>query len=128
MAESPQPPTIHEGASGPHAPTSTAEDRKAAAALSSLDAPDDDSAAGKKDVDPKALGEAMKNLSVTENSKAGPEKAGPEKKNKTIRIEPADVTLLVSQLDISKAKATELLRSVDGDTVKAMTAFITATI
>lgn len=87
MAEEPQPSAIHEGASEPHAPTSTAEDRKAAAALSSLDAQDDESA-GKKNVDPKALGEAMKNLSVEEN------KAGPEKK-KTVKIEAADVTLLV---------------------------------
>jgi hypothetical protein len=84
MAE-PQPAAIQEGAADPHAPTSTAEDRKAASALSSLDTQDED-AAGKKNVDSKALGEAMKGLNVKEN-------AGEEKK--VIKIEPVDVSLLV---------------------------------
>jgi len=87
MAE-PQPDNIQEGASDPPAPTGTAEDRKAAAALSSLDAREDD-AAGKKEVDTKALGEAMKNLSVGKDA---------EEKKKTVKIEPSDVALLVCSL------------------------------
>jgi hypothetical protein len=88
MAEELQPSGISEGAATPHAPTATAEDRKAAAALSSLDAPaqEDDASAGKK-VDSAALGEAMKNLSVEG-------KPAPEKK-KVVKVDAADVTLLV---------------------------------
>jgi hypothetical protein len=84
MAE-PQPADIQEGASEPPAPTGTAEDRKAAAALSSLDAQEDESA-GKKNVDTKALGEAMKNLSVAK---------GADEKKKAVKIEASDVALLV---------------------------------
>ncbi|KAF2868006.1 hypothetical protein BDV95DRAFT_581111 [Massariosphaeria phaeospora] len=116
MAEEPQPSTIHEGAADPHAPTGTAEDRKAAAALSSLDTQDDD-ATGKKETDSKALGEAMKNLRVQD--------AGAAEKKKTVKVEPADIALLVSELELSKAKATELLRAHDGSAVQAMTSFIT---
>lgn len=86
MAEEPQPSAIQEGASDPPAPTGTAEDRKAAAALSSLDAHDDD-AASKKNVDTKALGEAMKSLSVQDT--------GAAEKKKTVKIEAKDVSLLV---------------------------------
>ena len=88
MASEPQPSEIHEGASDPHAPTGTADDRKAAAALSSLDARDDDSATGKKDVDTKALGEAMKNLNVDGKTKA-------EEKKKVVKVDAQDVALLV---------------------------------
>jgi hypothetical protein len=84
MAE-PQPSEVHEGAADPHAPTSTAEDRKAAAALSALDALDGENGA-KKEVDGKALDKAMKGLSVKDNKEG-------EKKN--VKIEASDVTLLV---------------------------------
>ncbi|KAF1942195.1 hypothetical protein EJ02DRAFT_511921 [Clathrospora elynae] len=113
MAE-PQPSGIHEGAADPHAPTATAEDRKAVAALSTLDT--QDGANGeKKGVDGKALDKAMKGLNVKD-------KKGEEKKN--VKIEAADVTLLVSELEIPKQQATELLRAHDGDAVKALTAFV----
>ncbi|CBX95184.1 hypothetical protein IAQ61_009714 [Plenodomus lingam] len=114
MAE-PQPEGVHEGAAEPHAPTGTADDRKAAAALSTLDAQDDTGV--KKEVDGNALDQAMKGLSV----KGG---KGEEKK-KNVKIEASDVTLLVSELELSKQKATELLRANDGDAVKAMTAYVT---
>lgn len=95
MAEEPQPGAVKEGAADPHAPTGTAEDRKAAAALSSLDAQDDE-ASGKKEVDTKALGEAMKNLSVKE-------KEGGAEKRKVVKIDSNDVTLLVcGQLQLVK--------------------------
>ncbi|PVI00216.1 hypothetical protein DM02DRAFT_614552 [Periconia macrospinosa] len=118
MAEEPQPEALHEGAADPHAPTGTAEDRKAAAALSSLDAQDDD-AAGKKNVDSKALGEAMKGLSVKD-------KNGDEKK-KIVKIDAADVSLLVAQLELPKQKATDLLRANDGNVLMAIKTFITPT-
>lgn len=82
MAE-PQPSSITEGAADPHAPTSTAEDRKAAAALDSLDAQED--SGEKKGVDNKALDKAMKGLSVKAK--------GDEKKS--VKVEAADVALLV---------------------------------
>ncbi|KAF3040335.1 hypothetical protein E8E12_008722 [Didymella heteroderae] len=113
MAE-PQPSEVQEGAADPHAPTATADDRKAAAALSSLDA-QDDNGAGKKEVDGKALDRAMQNLNV-KDTKA-------EAKN--VKVEPAQVNLLIKELDLSKQQATDLLKSHDGDTVKAMTAFVT---
>lgn len=88
MAEEPQPSSIQKGASTPHAPTSTAEDRKAAAALSSLDTQDEDGAAGsaKKGMDTKALNEAMAKVSVGESK---------EETKKQVKVQQADVTLLV---------------------------------
>ena len=85
MAE-PQPSTVQEGAADPHAPTGTADDRKAAAALSTLDAQEDGGV--KKEVDGKALDKAMKNLSVKDASSE-------EKKN--VKVEPADINLLVCE-------------------------------
>ncbi|KAF2500996.1 hypothetical protein BU16DRAFT_533725 [Lophium mytilinum] len=122
MAE-PQPPDVHEGASTPPPPTGTAEDRKAAAALSSLDTHDDDGSS-KANTDAAALGEAMKNLGVGE--KAETVKKVEEAPKKVVKVDAADVGLLVEQLELSKAKATELLKAHEGDAVKAMTAFVTA--
>jgi hypothetical protein len=84
MAE-PQPSSVQEGAADPHAPTGTADDRKAAAALSTLDAPQEGDN-GSKEVDGKALDKAMKGLNVKDKKEG-------EKKN--VKIEAADVTLLV---------------------------------
>jgi hypothetical protein len=86
MAE-PQPAEVQEGAADAHAPTSTAEDRKAAAALSTLDTQDE--AGTKREVDTKALDKAMKGLDVKE-------KKGDEKK--TVKVDAADVKLLVSNV------------------------------
>lgn len=84
MAE-PQPSSVHEGAAEPHAPTGTAEDRKAAAALSTLDAQED--TGEKKEVDTKALDKAMKNLGVKDK----------KEEKKTAKVELADVNLLVCE-------------------------------
>ncbi|OCL00975.1 uncharacterized protein K441DRAFT_532691 [Cenococcum geophilum 1.58] len=120
MAEE-QPASVREGASTPPPPTGTAEDRKAAAALSSLDAHDDDSGAAKSGADSEALGQAMEKLNVggpkKEEQKAVPRRA--------VKVDPADVNMLVEQLELSKVKATELLKAHDGNAVKAMSAFIT---
>lgn len=130
MAE-PQPSTVKEGAAEPHAPTGTADDRQAAAALSALDVQEDSSV--KKEVDGKALDKAVKGLSIKDSKTE-------DKKN--VKVEPADVNLLVcalvheaaeskidilqvKQLELSKQKATDLLKAYDGSPVKAMAAFVT---
>ena len=130
MAE-PQPSAVQEGAADPHAPTGTADDRKAAAALSTLDAQEDGGV--EKEVDGKALDKAVKGLSIKDSKTE-------EKKN--VKVEPADVNLLVcalsreatldciadhlqvKELDLSKQKATDLLKTYDGSALKAMTAFV----
>jgi hypothetical protein len=94
MAE-PQPSDIHEGASDPHAPTGSADDRKAAAALSSLDTQED--SAEKKEVDGKALNKAMQGLSVKD------QKSG---EGKAVKVEPADVALLVRADPIAESCTT----------------------
>lgn len=78
----------------------SAEDRKAAAALSSLDRPgdDDDKPPKGSEADQKALGEAMSKLEVTEKG-TGPDgkiKAASETAKKKIKVDPVDVALLVS--------------------------------
>ncbi|KAG4444178.1 hypothetical protein IFR05_000407 [Cadophora sp. M221] len=132
MAET-QPPTIVEGATTgdvddeiPVAAKS-AEDRKAAAALSSLDRPRDDESAG-KDVDQEAVRKAMERLS---GAGAGATNGAVAKKGeqkvvkKTVKVDPADVTLLIDELELSKIKATDLLKSHDGNAEAALRAFIT---
>ncbi|EUC47840.1 hypothetical protein COCMIDRAFT_88820 [Bipolaris oryzae ATCC 44560] len=101
MAE-PQPPTIHEGASTP--------------ALN--DAASTPTNGAKKEVDGKALDKAMKGLSVKDKAE--------DEKKKNVKIDAGDVVVLVSELEITKAKATELLRANEGDAVKALVAFVTA--
>jgi hypothetical protein len=79
-------------------PTS-AEDRKAAAALSKLDARGDDDAAdsASKEVDADALGKAMKNLSVGGGDGEKGKAEAKEQANKVkVKVAAADVTLLVS--------------------------------
>ena len=97
----PQPPTVVEGATTgdvddeiPVAAKS-AEDRKAAAALSSLDAPRDDESKPAKDVDQEAVRKAMDRLAGT--GAGNIVKKGDEKKavKKIVKVDPADVTLLV---------------------------------
>ncbi|KAK6437261.1 hypothetical protein LTR95_006543 [Oleoguttula sp. CCFEE 5521] len=131
MAE-PQPPNVADGADPPDIVPANAEDRKAAAAMSSLDTRGDaDATAPKKDVDLKALNEAMKSLGVDQESKKKPAAAAAVKKEepkKLIKVDAADVALLADQLDISKPRATDLLRAHDANAVKAMTAWVTAAV
>lgn len=106
MAES-QPPTIVEGATTgdvddemPVAAKS-AEDRKAAAALSSLDAPREDESKPTKDVDQEAVRKAMDRLAGTAVTNGLVPKKGDEKKvvKRIVKVDPADVTLLVCPLN-----------------------------
>ena len=103
MAEEPQPPNVREGLDQPDVLPANAEDRKAAAALSSLDAKgEDDAAPPKKEVDLKALGEAMKNLEFTPAPKKPTETARKEEApKKLVKVDPADVALLVGSCSLS---------------------------
>jgi hypothetical protein len=112
MAES-QPPNIVEGATTgdvddeiPVAAKS-AEDRKAAAALSSLDAHDDESKPA-KDVDQEAVRKAMDRLAGTGASNGTITKKDDEKKavKKTVKVDPADVTLLVCAASLPPPSST----------------------
>jgi hypothetical protein len=94
MPEEPQPSNVHEGATVDETSLPTnAEDRKAAAALSSLESRggDDDDGGKSKAVDTEALGKAMKNLDVKDSRP----KAGREVPAKKIKVDQADVALLV---------------------------------
>jgi hypothetical protein len=103
MAE-PQPSTIHEGAETPPAPAGGAAASEAAA-LSSLDNKtiSGSDSAPKKEVDLKALNDAMKALGSGEGSKKAATAAGTVKKEepaKSIKVEAADVGLLVSLIPL----------------------------
>ncbi|KAF7548017.1 hypothetical protein G7046_g8827 [Stylonectria norvegica] len=104
--------------STPPRPPNPAEDRKAASALASLDA-DDASNSQSKLVDEDAVHNAIKSLG---GAKPAAAPAAAPKKN--VKVDAADVALLVDELDLSKIKATEMLKSHDGDAVGAMKAFI----
>jgi hypothetical protein len=106
MAE-PQPSTIHEGASTPPAPPAAAASAAAeAVALSSLDnktLSDASSTALKKEIDLKALNNAMRALGSGSGGKkvsAAAAAAGGLKKDeepaKLVKVDGGDVTLLVS--------------------------------
>ncbi|KAI1374259.1 hypothetical protein F4677DRAFT_447582 [Hypoxylon crocopeplum] len=123
MAE-PQPRNVHEGATGDvedevQTTAKSAEDRKAAAAMASLDSRGDDAGTSGNAVDQDAVTKAMKSL----GNGAAPG-AVEKKEVKKVKVDAADVALLVDQLDLNKAKATELLKAHDGDAVQAMKAFI----
>ncbi|KAI9779436.1 MAG: hypothetical protein M1839_007401 [Geoglossum umbratile] len=119
----------------PPAPPLDPESRKAAAALSALDSSttiDDapSSTTPNTNVDQEALGKAMEGLKTRSGvgGGGGGSGGGPGRdeggKGRKVRIEAADVGLLVDQLEIPKLKATELLRANDGDVVRALRAFI----
>lgn len=135
MAE-PQPSNIQEGMDpeGPPPPTSK-EDAKAAAAMSSLETRGaDEETKPNKQIDQEALGKAISRLELADkvgkvaagdNSKAEKEKEEREKRAK-IKVDQADVGLLAEELDLSKVKATDLLKAHEGDAVRAMKAFVRA--
>lgn len=102
MAE-PQPPDVHEGASTPTGPPAAASAAAEAAALSSLDNKkmDEPAAAPKKEVDLKALNDAMKALDSGSGAGGGGKKAAPAQSKagepqKLVKVDAADVGLLVS--------------------------------
>ena len=102
MAEK-QPPTVVEGATTgdveDEVPVAkSAEDRKAAAALSTLDSRGDDSS-NAKDVDQEAVRKAMDRLAGSAATNGTAAKKDEKKViKKTVKVDPADVTLLVRLL------------------------------
>ncbi|KOS41561.1 hypothetical protein ACN38_g7570 [Penicillium nordicum] len=118
--------------------SSNAEDRKAAAALSSLHtneiATEGAPIGAPVNANQEALGRAMSRLEIAagqgSDNKTTVEvlKTDEVVKKKAVKVAPADVTLLVDQLDLNKMKATELLKAHDGDAIKAMKAFIAPSI
>ncbi|KAI0409987.1 hypothetical protein F4802DRAFT_592867 [Xylaria palmicola] len=115
MAE-PQPRTVNEGATGADVEeevtkAKSAEDRKAAAALASMDSNGDGAEAAEVDT------AALSKLGTTPSASA-------KKEVKKVKVDAADVALLVDELELTKAKATELLKTHDGDAVRAMRGFI----
>ncbi|KAK4672491.1 hypothetical protein QC763_103520 [Podospora pseudopauciseta] len=123
MAE-PQPPTIHEGATDDietttSKPASSAEDRKAAAALSNLDSNNTTDNTSTQ-VDQAAATNALNSVSAVSEKKPPVEASAKSK----VKVDAADVSLLVAEFEVSKARATELLRQNDGDAVKTIRAFL----
>ncbi|KAL1976674.1 hypothetical protein VTN31DRAFT_2956 [Thermomyces dupontii] len=122
----------------------SAEDRKAAAALSALNTNEISQESTQEAADAKnlssaavqeALGKAMSRLEVSSGKAAGGAGKGGATaaaaqtsqegvKKKAVKVSSEDVALLVEELDLTKNKATELLKAHDGDAKKAMRAFI----
>ncbi|KAG9695939.1 hypothetical protein KCU95_g8397, partial [Aureobasidium melanogenum] len=113
MAE-PQPSRIQEGDQAPAAIPGS--NKSETAALNSLDNQSADLKTTNT-ASTAALGKAMKNLDIASEDKA-------EVRN--VKVEMADVVLLAENLDVSRARATELLKANDADPVKAMRAWIAA--
>ena len=99
MAEEPQPSNVQEGVDPPDALPANAEDRKAAKAMSSLDVKTEDDTP-KKEADMQALQDAMKKLGVDQEQKKpeAKKKEGVEEKKPLIKVDQADVALLVSEV------------------------------
>ncbi|KAG9244673.1 hypothetical protein BJ878DRAFT_479956 [Calycina marina] len=125
-----QPPTIVEGATTgdidddiPVAAKS-AEARKEQAALSSLDAPREDESSTAKDVDQDAVRMAMDRLAGQTNGTSAEKEDASKSVKKVVKVDQADVTLLMEELDLTKTKATELLKAYDADVAAVMKAFV----
>ncbi|KKA28235.1 hypothetical protein TD95_002419 [Thielaviopsis punctulata] len=112
MTEKPLPIVAVEAAP---AASASAEDRKTASALASMDAVANESAKPAAAVDQDAMNKAVKGLSKNGTTRTAA---------KAVKVNQADVLLLVEQLELTKSKATELLKQHDGSAVKAMAAYI----
>ncbi|KAI4736571.1 hypothetical protein E4T50_12920 [Aureobasidium sp. EXF-12298] len=111
MAE-PQPPQIQEGDQAPSAIPGS--NKSETAALNSLDHKSADLSSSNT-ASTAALGKAMKNLNISGDTNS---------ETKNVKVDMADVVLLAENLDVSRARATELLKANDADPVKAMRAWV----
>ncbi|KAL7268972.1 hypothetical protein RUND412_008383 [Rhizina undulata] len=108
-----EPTEVQATAAGDERPLpSNAEDAKRVKAMEAVESNDSD-AGGVTQVSAEALGKAMQDLSVSKPS------AGP-KATSVAKVNAADVTLIVEEMEISKVKATDVLRSCGGDVSKAL--------
>lgn len=131
--------TTADAADEEHQPVANnAEDRKAAAALNNLNTQEisqdgEGTTKQRSAADQEALSKAISQLEIasgggkkTEASKKVEAKRKEEAEvKKKIKVSQEDVAFLVDELDLSKVKATELLRSHEGDATEAIMAFIT---
>ncbi|EAW10340.1 huntingtin-interacting protein K [Aspergillus clavatus NRRL 1] len=126
------PSVSHDPDAAEQLPPANAEDRKAAAALSALHTNDISAEPGKPFAsgDQEALGKAMSRLEIAAGKEAAVSRAADPKKDagvvkkKAVKVSAENVNLLVQELDLSKAKATELLKAHDGDLREAIRGFI----
>ncbi|RKF79781.1 hypothetical protein GcC1_043001 [Golovinomyces cichoracearum] len=119
----------------------SAEDRKAAAALSSIDDKSREeigTSSSRHDIDHEAVRKAMERLSgVGSRAASGTEKGTTSRKGETnsnnadvsnpvksTKVNAADVALIVEELELSKVKATQLLKSFGGDIKKTLRTYI----
>ncbi|KAL7927135.1 hypothetical protein ACQKWADRAFT_279626 [Trichoderma austrokoningii] len=112
----------------PPLPTN-AEDRKAASALASLDAPPDAAPTpSNENINSEAVSQAMLKLGEDKKSKkpaantASTTTSSTAAVKKNVKVDAADVALVVDELEVNKAKATELLKAHDGDAVATLRA------
>lgn len=96
MAEEPQPSTVQEGADPPDVLPASAEDRKAAKAMSSLESNKIEDDAPKKEVDLKALNDAITKLGGGDSKKPEAVKKDEGPPKPLVKVDQADVALLVS--------------------------------
>ena len=137
----PQPASAIEGMDDPAPAPATAEDRKAAAAMNALESRaadnDEDNQRPTKQIDTEALGKSISRLELQDKAgrpaaedpnegrrKKKEEEQKEKERRAKIKVDPTDVGLLVEQLDLTKVKATELLRAHEGDVTKALTAAV----
>lgn len=73
------------------------------------------------------LGAAVSNLSLSSGQQAPAAKAAAAVPSKPVKIDAADVTFLVEQLELHKTKATELLKRNGGDRMAALREFVIPT-
>ena len=140
MAE-PQPASVTEGMDEAAPPLASAEDRKTRAAMSALESSrtveNEDSQKPNKKVDASAISDALSRLEVAnEAGKSSAEDPNEERRKKRederkererrakIKVNQADVTTLAEECDLTKVKATELLRAHEGDFEQALRAFL----
>jgi len=97
-----------------------AEDAKTLKALSNLDAHADDevSSQSANNTNAEALGKATAGLGSLSASTPAPAKKA------VVKVSQDDVQLIVNEMEVSKAKATELLKENGADVVKTLKAMI----
>ncbi|EPS42068.1 hypothetical protein H072_3902 [Dactylellina haptotyla CBS 200.50] len=118
---------IPDAEDAPQKPTN-AEDAKTLKALSNLDTHsslDDSSTPTSNSANAEALGKATAGLSSL--SISGNKTADAGAKKVIVKVAAEDVAVIVEEMEISKAKATELLRAHGADLNKTLKAMITPT-
>ena len=140
MAE-PQPSAISEGMEEGAPPAASAEQRQTQKALDALESSrtvdNEENQKPTKQVDANAISEAISRLEIAtkagkstaedpneERRKRKEEEQREKERRAKIKVDQADVALLVDQCDLTKAKATELLRAHEGDFEKSLRAFL----